>query len=180
MTHEIFSAPMLLTENIIDKARLRIEVSSFSQIRVFSSGLGVQWWAAAFVYEVDRYRLHLNHGIQGWVLNSGSEQAPWRCLDYVWRGDTEAPLPPRALCELWLPWAMSDGAGTHSWCSPRGPWGAARERTTACTSTRKLPCPAALVHEEWESTIFHSLFSVLLLCLKCSPFFETHIEQQLD
>lgn len=43
MTHEIFSAPVLLTENVIDKAGLGIEVSSFSQIRGFSSGLGL-WW----------------------------------------------------------------------------------------------------------------------------------------
>lgn len=43
MTHEIFPAPMLLTENVIDKAGLRIEFSSFSQIGVFSSRLGVGW-----------------------------------------------------------------------------------------------------------------------------------------
>lgn len=38
MTHEIFSVPMLLTENFIDKAILGIEFSSFSQISVFSMG----------------------------------------------------------------------------------------------------------------------------------------------
>lgn len=54
MTREILSALMLLTKHVLDKAGLRIEVSSFSQIRVFSSGQGVQWWTPAPVYKVDR------------------------------------------------------------------------------------------------------------------------------
>lgn len=40
MTHEIFSTPMMLTENVVDKAGLGIGVNSFSQIRVFSGVLG--------------------------------------------------------------------------------------------------------------------------------------------
>lgn len=40
MTHEIFSTAMMLTENVVDKARLGRGVNSFSQIRVFSGVLG--------------------------------------------------------------------------------------------------------------------------------------------
>lgn len=52
MTHEILSALMLLIKHVLDKAGLRIGVSSFSQIRVFSSELGVQWWTAAPVDKI--------------------------------------------------------------------------------------------------------------------------------
>lgn len=41
MTHEIFSAPRLLTGNVIDKVRLGVKVRSSSQIRGFSNVLGV-------------------------------------------------------------------------------------------------------------------------------------------
>lgn len=39
MTHEIFSTPVMLTENVVDKAGFGKGVNSFSQIRVFSGVL---------------------------------------------------------------------------------------------------------------------------------------------
>lgn len=158
MTHEIFSAPMLLTENVIDKAGLGIEVSSFSQIRVFSSGLGLWWWAAAFVYKVDRCRPHLNHGIQGWVLNSGSEWAPWQCLDYVWRGDMEAHLHPRALREPWLPWAM--GQGWICGALQEVPWEQLGNHSVHFSHEAALPC----CFGAWGMRKYHFCILSFLYC----------------
>lgn len=167
MTHEIFSAPMLLTENVIDKAGLGIEVSSFSQIRVFSSGLGLRWWAAALVYKAHRCRPHLNHGIQGWVLNSGSEWAPWQCLDYMWRRDMEAHLLPRALREPWLPWVM--GQGWICGALQEVPWEQPGNHSVHFSREAALPC----CFGAWRMRKYHFciLSFLLLLYLKCSHFF---------
>ena len=158
MTHEIFSVPMLLTENVIAKAGLGIEVSSFSQIRVFSSGLGVQWWAAALVYKVNRYRLHLNHGIQGRDLNSGSEGARWRCLDYVWRGDMEAHLLARALREPWLPLAI--GQGCIHGALQEVPWEQLGNRSVHFSHESPLPC----CFGAWGMRKYHFCIVSFLYC----------------
>lgn len=152
MTHEIFSAPLLLTENVIDRARLRIQVSSFFQIRIFWSALGMQWWAAALVYKVGRCRLHLNHGIQGQVLNSGSEWAPWWCLDYMWGGDMEAHLPSWALHEPWLLWVM--GQGCIHGALQKVPWEQLGNDSQCAFQPGSSLALAGLVREEWESTVF--------------------------
>lgn len=171
MTHDIFPAPMLLTENVIDKAGLGIAVSSFSQIRVFSSGLGVWWWAAALVYEVDRYRLHLNHGIQGLWMSTLA--MPWLHVE----GRRESSPP--SLSPAWALASMGDGAGMHPWCPPRGPLGAAGESQCALQPWSSLALLFWCMRNE-KVPFLHSLFSVLLLYLTCSHFFETHVEKQSD
>lgn len=85
MTHEIFSTPMMLTQNVVDKAGLGIGINSFFQIRVF---WGVLRCLASSCSRLIRRQVHLNPGNQGQGLNSGFEfpgTALTKCGGQIWK-----------------------------------------------------------------------------------------------
>lgn len=102
-----------------------------------------------------------------WKPRSGPEfwlWVSWHCLDQVWRADMGAPLPPWALPEPWLPWAV--GQGLIRGALQEVPWEQLWNHSVMVWSMRNTKIP-----------FLHSLCSVLLLHLKSSQFFREH---QLD